>query len=262
MPNNTTQAAPMGAAAPALSDWSLINTELGTRFTLTATGRIEREADPDGSPGPLMFLAGCDSGNLVQFGHELGSDLVAELDALAAEEPPLSKPDAVPIHLGRYLELLRPFGPLETHPGLSFHLPHRAPAPITASLIASGTVEGDQLEAILAREGMAPDLVEMGFRGIGDLWAPWCLALQDGQIASLAFTARLGADGAELGLATLPAFRGRGLAAAATAGWSALPALAERTLFYSTAMSNLASQRVVAKLRLKFLGPTLSISRV
>lgn len=261
MPNNTPQAAPMGAAAPALSAWSLINIELKTRFTLAPNGRIEREADPDGSPGPLMFMAGCESGNLVQFGHQLPAELVDELDALAVEEPPLSRPGDLPLHLARYLELLGSLGHVETHQGLSFHLPHRSPAQITAALVASGTVEGDQLAAVLTQEGMPPDLAEMGFRDVSDLWAPWCLALQDGQIASLAFAARLGSGGAELGLATLPAFRGRGLAAAATAGWSALPALADRTLFYSTATSNLASQRVVAKLGLKFIGPSFGISR-
>lgn len=255
------QAAPTGAAAPALSAWSLINTELRARFCLTPDGRIEREADPDGSPGPLMFLAGCDSGNLISFGHELPGDLAHELTVLAATEPPLATPDSAPVHLERYLELLAPLGTVETHPGLSFHLPHGSPSPTTAPFVASGTAEGARLEADLARDGMPPDLVEMGFRDVSDLWAPWCLALQDGQIASLAFAARLGAGGAELGLATLPAFRGRGLAAAATAGWSALPALADRTLFYSTAKANLASQRVVAKLRLRFIGPTWDISR-
>lgn len=261
MPNTKSQAAPGGAAAPALSAWSLINIEFETRFTLTPAGRIEREADPNRSPGPLIFLAGCDGDVLVRFGHELDDDLVAELKALTAEEPPLSRPGQVPVHLERYLDLLHPFGPLQNHPGLSFHLPHRSQAQVSAPLIASGTAEGDHLQATFTREGMPPALVEMGFRDAGDLWAPWCLALQDGEIASLAFAARLGGGGAELGLATLPAFRGLGLAAAATAGWSALPSLADRTLFYSTANSNLASQRVVAKLGLKFVGPTLGISR-
>lgn len=261
MPNTKSHAAPAGAAASALSAWSLINIEFETRFTLTPTGRIEREADPDRSPGPLMFLAGCGDGNLVQFGHELDDDLVAKLKTLTANEPPLSNPGQVPVHLEQYLDLLGAFGPLQNRPGLSFHLPHRSQAPVSAPLIASGTAEGDHLEATLAREGMPPALVEMGFREVRDLWAPWCLALRDGEIASLAFAARLSGGGAELGLATLPAFRGLGLAAAATAGWSALPSLAERTLFYSTATSNLASQRVVAKLGLKFIGPTLGISR-
>lgn len=261
MSNTTSHAAPTGAEAPALSTWRLISIELETRFTLTPAGRIEREADPDRSPGPLMFLAGCDDGNLVQFGHELDDDLVAELKTLTANEPPLSSPGQVPVHLEQYLDLLSAFGPLQNHPGLSFHLPHRSRAPASAPLITSGTAEGDHLEATLAREGLPPALVEMGFRDVGDLWAPWSLALQDGQIASLAFAARLGDRGAELGLATLPAFRGLGLAVAATAGWSALPSLADRTLFYSTATSNLASQRVVAKLGLEFLGPTLGVSR-
>lgn len=255
------QAAPMGAAAPALSAWSLINTELRARFCLTPEGRIEREAAPDGSPGPLMFIAGCDSGNLVSFGHELPGALVDDLNASAAAEPPLATPSSVPVHIERYLDLLAPLGAVKAHPGLSFHLPHRSPAPTTATLVSSGTVEGARLEADLTRDGMPPDLAEMGFRDVSDLWAPWCLALQDGRIASLAFAARLQPDGAELGLATLPAFRGRGLAAAATAGWSALPDLADRTLFYSTAKSNLASQRVVAKLELRFIGPTWDISR-
>src|SRR5690606_7343881 len=116
MPNNPSQAAPMGAAAPVLSAWSLINTELATRFSLTSAGRIDREADPDGSPGPLMFLAGCDSGNLLQYGHQLEDDLVAELSALAATEPPFSAPGDVPVHLERYPKLLRPFGPVEAQP--------------------------------------------------------------------------------------------------------------------------------------------------
>lgn len=255
------QAAPTGAAAPTLSAWSLINTELRARFSLTPEGRIEREAAPDGSPGPLMFLAGCDSGNLVQFGHELPCEVVDTLNALAVTEPPLSTRGGIPVHLERYLELLGPLGAVEAHPGFSFHLPHRSPAGAAATLVSSGTVEGARLEADLTRDGMPPDLVEMGFRDVSDLWAPWCLALQDGRVASLAFAARLGEGGAELGLATPPAFRGRGLAAAATAGWSALPALADRTLFYSTATSNLASQRVVAKLGLRFIGPTWDISR-
>lgn len=261
MPNTKSQAAPTGAAAPALSALSLINIEFETRFTLTPTGRIERETDPDRSPGPLMFLAGCDGGALVKFGHELADDLVAELKALTTEEPPLSRPGQAPVHIEQCLELLAAFGPLQNHPGLSFHLPHRSQARVSAPLIASGTAEGDLLQATLTREGMPPALVEMGFRDAKDLWAPWCLALQDGEIASLAFAARLGGGAAELGLATLPAFRGLGLAAAATAGWSALPSLADRTLFYSTATSNLASQRVVAKLGLKFIGPTWGISK-
>jgi predicted GNAT family acetyltransferase len=58
---------------------------------------------------------------------------------------------------------------------------------------------------------------------------------------------------------TLPAYRGRGLAAAATAGWSRLPGLQMRPLFYATHRDNLSSQRVIARLGLPFLGIRLQI---
>ncbi len=108
--------------------------------------------------------------------------------------------------------------------------------------------------------GMPEGLFSMGFQGAADLWAPWCAAVVDGEVASVAFAARLSEVGAELGLATAPAFRGRGLAAAVTAAWSRLPSLRTRTLFYSTASDNRASQRVAARLGLTLRGTTLRVA--
>ena len=112
------------------------------------------------------------------------------------------------------------------------------------------SAEGERLFASL----------DPGFRQIEDLWPPWCAAMVDGEIASLAFTTRLSAVGAELGLATAKSFRGRGLAAAATAGWTGLPVLHSRALFYSTSRTNLSSQRVVARLGLRFIGTSFRIA--
>ena len=50
----------------------------------------------------------------------------------------------------------------------------------------------------------------------------------------MAFAARLGVSGAELGVYTFPKYRGRGLAAAVTAAWSSMPSLNQHALFYST----------------------------
>jgi predicted GNAT family acetyltransferase len=70
-------------------------------------------------------------------------------------------------------------------------------------------------------------------------------------IASIAFAARLGAGGAEVGVYTFPGWRSKGLAAAVTAKWSAHPDLEERELFYSTTISNISSRRVAARLGLQ-----------
>jgi len=103
-------------------------------------------------------------------------------------------------------------------------------------------------------------LVAIAFSTVGNLWEPWCIALQDGEIASVVETVRMGPRGAEAGVNTVPTLRGRGFAAAATAGWAALPSLRGRTLFYSTAVSNLSSQRVSQRLGLHFIGATFSIT--
>jgi RimJ/RimL family protein N-acetyltransferase len=106
---------------------------------------------------------------------------------------------------------------------------------------------------------MPASLVALGFPDTGEFWPPWAAVFDGDEIAALGFAARLGARGADLGLVTVPAFRGRGYGAAATAAWAAHPALANRTLFYSTTLTNLSSQRVVARLGLRFIGTTCRI---
>jgi predicted GNAT family acetyltransferase len=128
------------------------------------------------------------------------------------------------------------------------------------TLVASDTPAGNGLLADLTERGMPPELAALGFVDANEFWAPWCVALHRDAIVSIAFSARLGPAGADTGVATAPAYRGRGFAAAATAGWAALPALRNRALFYSTQRTNVSSQRVAQRLGLRFLGATMGIS--
>jgi len=77
------------------------------------------------------------------------------------------------------------------------------------------------------------------------------------EIAAIAIAARLGEKGAEVGVYTFSNFRGRGLAAAVTASWSAMRSLDGRALFYSTSRSNRSSQRVAARLGLRLIGASV-----
>ena len=103
-------------------------------------------------------------------------------------------------------------------------------------------------------------MLALGFVDGGELWAPWCVALHQDEVASIAFAARLGPSATETGVTTVPAFRGHGFAAAATAGWVSLPSLRGRALFYSTSRTNVSSQRVAQRLGLRFLGASLDIT--
>ena len=103
-------------------------------------------------------------------------------------------------------------------------------------------------------------MVDAGFKDTRDFWEPWCIALDGAEIASIAFAARLGAIGAEVGVYTFPKYRGCGFAAAVTASWASLESLNQRALFYSTAKSNRSSQRVAARLGLRRIGSSFRIA--
>jgi GNAT acetyltransferase len=142
---------------------------------------------------------------------------------------------------------------------LTFMLPDSAPVSNGGSVVASGTPAGDELLARLEAEGMPAGLTGMGFADTGDLWPPWCAALSGGTLVSIAFAARLSPVGAEVGVATAPEARGRGLAAAVTAAWSCHVELAGRACFYTTDAENRSSRRVAERLGLRLLGPTISV---
>ncbi len=129
------------------------------------------------------------------------------------------------------------------------------------TLIRSDTPEGDRFLASLADDQAMPQtFVALGFVAATDIWAPWCIALHQGEIASIGMTARTGPTGAEAGVVTVPALRGRGFATAATAGWASLQSLHGRALFYSTQRTNVSSQHVADRLGLRFIGASLRLT--
>ena len=101
----------------------------------------------------------------------------------------------------------------------------------------------------------------IGFSTVAELWTPWCVALHDGEIASLVETVRIGPTGAEAGVNTVPdaartRLRGRGDGGL---GRVAVTSMDARS---STAPSatNLSSQRVTERLGLQFVGASFSLT--
>jgi hypothetical protein len=239
----------------------LLEVQARTLFLLSHDERIDRENDPDRSPGPALWMAGCGLGNVLRLGTDIVDEIAAKIETLAESEPPLAGAESRPQHLDRYLDMLGDgVAPMQATQELIYELPHALACKGGATLIASDSPEGQDLVQALSRRGMPEGLSSLGFRQIEDLWQPWCAAMVDGRIASLAFAARLSGVGAELGLVTVKDLRGQGFAAAATAGWSSLPMLRSRALFYSTSRTNLSSQRVVAHLGLRFIGTSFRIA--
>lgn len=105
------------------------------------------------------------------------------------------------------------------------------------------------------------DLVPDGFLEEGEIefLDPSFAVVQDGKAVSTCLTVRRTDRSLEAGVDTVEAYRGRGLAVAATAAW--VNEVLERELvpFYSTSETNTASQRVAEKLGLTWFASELGI---
>lgn len=237
----------------------LLRFQVETCFVLSKSGRILSENEPTPSAGPRLYFAACGEGYLAVFRDDVPEDLAEEMLSFLRRQPPLfAVPATVADALAGYLSAQEPVTSVEA--SIVYTLP-KAGSPQTSPLfICSDSEEGSMLLDQLDREGFPQHLKESGFAMPDDLWAPWCVALDGGEIAAMAFAARLAPHGAEVGVVTFPAFRGRGFAVAVTSKWASLPQLLGRELFYSTSTTNAASQRVAEKMGLARVGLGLRIA--
>ncbi len=147
----------------------------------------------------------------------------------------------------------------DTKLGVSFLFPDGFAYDHGVTLVCSGTPEGDGFLAGLLAKVPEP-VARLGFSTAANFREPWCFALHEGEMASIAETSRLSPMGAESGIDTVHELRGQGFAAAAVSGWALHPGLRNQILFYSTDSTNLSSQRVAQRLDLRLLGADFAIT--
>ena len=95
----------------------LLEIEMATNLLMTESGRIQCLNTPDRRKAPRMVIAGCESGNDSRFRHDAGTDTAHEIEALAADEPPLAEAGARPLHLDDYVALPSRETPVKRHSG-------------------------------------------------------------------------------------------------------------------------------------------------
>jgi hypothetical protein len=252
-----------------MTDLELLRLDVETLFVMSTRERIERVNDPEHSIGPKLFFAGCAEGNLARVRHDIDDATTAKLLAIAAEEPPWRDPWTLPQCIGKLLDVFSNSAPPAVGPaswipmtvgtGVIYELPHHVKHQHPAKIVRGDSSEGADLVAHFREKGMPPAMIDAGFKSVADLWLPWCLAMEGDEVAAAAYAARLGSNGAEIGVYTFPNFRSRGYAAAVTSAWSSLPSLDDHALFYSTSRVNRSSQRVAARLGLRLFAASFSI---
>ena len=252
-----------GVDAASLTDRELVALRLSTAFVRDEAGRLLRSNSPDPPDrlvAPRMYLAGCAEGNEVGFRYDIDPHVCAEIETLIRNEPPLIDVREAPVHREDYLGLLGGLSEVvSVRSGLLWTFPESVEYSSESPLIHSETAEGERLFERLRQEGTPKAMRDVGFKDVDEFWPPWCIALHEDEIASIAFAARRGPSAAEVGVTTVPHLRRRGYATAATACWSRIPSLHGLPRFYSTDRDNTSSRHVAERLQLRYLGATFAI---
>ena len=191
-------------------------------------------------------------GQTIAIGSEVSDALAAELEAIVADAP-LAPPEQPPASLARCEALLiDAVGPVNRRAGLGYWIPPGTAFASDATMHTSGSTDIQALRrCTVDRRNWSVDEWNKLLDGA---FGPWAIATAGEHAVSVCHSARLTEHAAEAGVWTDPEHRGRGHAAAVTAAWASVPALAGRHLFYSTNDDNRSSQRVAARLGLRPIG--------
>ncbi len=226
-----------------------------TAFILNDQGRIVSTREPRPTRGPLFTIARNATSTAWAVRADLPSQLTAELDRLASEEPPVVDLGAAPLHAERYLSLL------------GGHL-----SAVHQSAVQARQLGGPEFtfpDLLTQPSGVVrvedERLLQRNFRGweVGEIaegrW-PLFAILNDGYPVSVCFSARLSDTAAAAGLETAEAFRGQGLGPCVTAAWALAIRATGRLPLYGTAWTNYASRAVARKLGLSTCAGYWSLS--
>lgn len=229
---------------PGDADW--LERRADTLFRLDGEGRILAVRDPS-QPAPRLFLQRSAGAVAFRLRAGLPEGLASELANLVRLEPPA--PPGAPLVQAAAIQAClgdshAPGG------GPVYALTSAGTLPFDPALVRSGSEAGDALTRRWRLEGLPRSLSDLGFTDADDLWPPWVARLQGDEIVALCQSARLSDQGAEAGVITDPAFRRQGFGAQVTRAWAGHPDLAGRTLYYSTAHANTASQALAGRLGL------------
>ncbi|MGI8549642.1 MAG: GNAT family N-acetyltransferase [Dehalococcoidia bacterium] len=221
-----------------MDDGELMRIQAETLFNYDGRGRIVRDNVLDGGPAPRLFVGRTLRGDVVRFGETLPDTVVRRLAALLEREPSATEIRSAPTAAAALWDVLESHASVAAHEGRpAYCFPDALPQPVGVVLVT------DKNAALL--QHTFPPL----FRT--DAARQQCVAVvRDAAAVSVCLSSRIGARAAEAEVETLPDFRGRGYAAAVTAGWGMLERAAGSTPLYCTSWENLASQGVARRVGL------------
>ncbi len=235
------------------TDLELLEIEIETLWVMDRRSRLVESRGSNGRTAPHLVIAASNDGQVAAFGSEVADALAVELQAAVAGGSPSPDPATAPASIARCEQLLtKSLWPVELSAGPSYAIP------VQTAFVSAAEIQRSDGEHTEALRSQLPERANWSAEDwhllLDGFFGPWAVATIGGRVMAICHTARLADRGAEAGVWTDPDFRGQGHAAAVTAAWASLLAPSGRHLFYSTAATNLSSQRVAARLNLRLIG--------
>lgn len=186
---------------------------------------------------PRFFLGRTPTGVVVRFGAGLPREIADRLRELTESET-LDLQTKDPIHARKYIEILSELSPVTAvNHEQAFAFPDDGETHGASDVV---DITEDNIE--LLHGGFEDWLADV------PIAQPFVAVVRDGRAVSLAASVRITPRAHECGIETLPAHRGRGLAAMAARAWAHRVRKVGVTPLYSTMWDNVSSQRLAAKI--------------
>lgn len=229
--------------------YELMNMHAGAMFTHDDHKRLRmiNEPWPGEESAPRFFLGRTINGAAIwRFRYDVSGVLVEKLEQLCADEPVITDIHTRPKHYEAYMDLLQSD---QYTMGPCYYVPD---IPISKPAIQAISITKDNLA----------DWDYIGFEWLRSEieYAQPCVGIAvDNKLVSTCRSVRICPQAHEAGLETLEAFRGKGYAAAAVAGWAQAVRKMDAAPLYSTFSDNLSSQRVAVKCKFSMYGVNFTI---
>jgi GNAT superfamily N-acetyltransferase len=235
-----------------LIDRELMDLHIKALFTHSDDLRLLFVNEPgcSAATAPRLFLGRTRAGNVWRFRADLPEKLCEELNALCADEPPLSGEfNAPPRYLQTYMKLLeKPAPARKPVMGPAYYFAENLPSPSKPLLAVT------ERNAEILQGGFEEFIAEL------PAWQPFVALVEGNRAVSVCRSVRITDKAHEAGVETLPDFRGKGYAREVAAEWALRVRAAGAIPMYSTFWENPASQAVARKLRLNCYGVDFQIA--
>ena len=235
------------------SDIELLRLEMATLWESDAYGRLTSH--------PMIAFAFAENQESVRCSPAMSDDLRQRLESQSFDSKGVEKGGSK--LLERMHELLPSLGPMRISGGRSYVFGDASlvssPKFATLKIVTSDLAVPSTLRAARPQGWWEPQ--EWDDLLAGRL-GPWAIGIEERLVVAVCHTPVCSLVAAEAGVWTHPEARGQGYAGGVTTAWANVARCQLRTLFYSTAIENAASQAVARKLGLRPIGQIWQISPI